>query len=238
MNGLKKTFAIAAAVSLVCLSSAGAIAANKLIVKDSTGTTDKFVVTDSGFVGIGASPSFPLTIVGAGNFTQTTLYMVNNGRTATTGSADDSPGLYLVRANISTLNGGMPRSQDRLGFINFASRLSGATKISAYLASYATGTWTTTSTPSFISISTTNNGSISPTEKMRIKSLGATGIVQVNGGAMLNSTGTKPACSAALRGTLWLTQVAGGTASGDLLQICAQLPSSTSFNWRTVTLTP
>jgi hypothetical protein len=55
MNVFKKTITLAAAVSLVCLSSAGAMAANKLIVKDSGGAADMFVVTDTGRIGVGTN---------------------------------------------------------------------------------------------------------------------------------------------------------------------------------------
>ena len=93
MKVLKKTFAVAAAVSLVCLSSVGAMAAQKLIVKDSTGTNDVFVVTDSGSIGIGTSaPAAAFHLVGT-SINTTQFRSVMSGTTA----SDSSSFLFLRR---------------------------------------------------------------------------------------------------------------------------------------------
>jgi hypothetical protein len=230
MNGLKKTFAIAAAVSMVCLSSAGAMAANKLIVKDSTGATDKFVVTDSGYVGVGGTPTYPITVIGAGTVATASIILQNNGRSPS--NPLDSTGMYFLRGNVNSVNGGLPQANDRLGFFYFGA----PNKMSAGVASYASANWTSTSFPSYVSIYSSDSIN-SLAERMRIGSVGSTGIVTIIGGALLNSVGTQPSCSSALRGTLWLNKVAAGTASGDVLQMCVQLPSSTSFGWRNIVIT-
>jgi hypothetical protein len=237
MKVMKKTFVLAAAVSLVCLSSAGAMAANKLIVKDSGGTNDKFVVTDLGYVGVGGvTPTYPVHIVGAGASSTTSFYMINNGRTAV--AATDSPAFQLMRNNATGVNGKLPRANDRLGSFLFGSVILSANKYSAQLAAFATGTWSATSTPGYLSFGITTTGNVSPTEKMKLRTVGTTSqaIVDVSGGVRINSSGTKPTCDAAIRGTLWFVQVAAGNANGDLLQICAQLPSSSALGWRTVTI--
>jgi hypothetical protein len=234
MNGIRKTFAIAAAVSLVCLSSVGAMAANKLIVMDSTGKVNKFMVTDSGYAGIGTTPSYPLHIVGAGGAEKTTLYMINNGR-ASGYLVTDSPIIYFMRNNFSSVNGGLPRNGDRLGSLLFG----GAGKASASISVYASGTWSSTSKPGVISFQTTSPGYTYPTDKVRITSSGYVGIgtiapaakLDVSGGIRLNSTGTRPTnCTASISGLLWLNQ-SGNT---DILSICAKV--SGGYAWHNITL--
>jgi len=127
MNGLKKTFAIAAAVSMVGLSSVGAMAANeKLIVKDSGGTNNIFIVRsdgtgltapDSGFVGVGtASPGSALHVSGAtkGNASQVKVFS-----TDATGANIGGGGFFLGHNNgpAGTPNN-LPKLNDRVGYLN------------------------------------------------------------------------------------------------------------------------
>lgn len=224
-------------LAVVCVSSGTALAANKLIVKGTDGTTDRFVVTDGGWIGLGTSaPSYPIHVVGTGEPGNAALYMIHTGR-ATNYQATDSPGLNFFRTNDVTVNGGMPRSNDRLGYFGFGSRIDGLNRYSGVLATYAEGTWSSTSTPGYMCLFTTNSGTTNPTEKVRIASTGNVGIgttapaqkLDVSGGIRINSSGTQPTCNAANRGTLWLVQ---GTT--DVLQICVQ--DSGSPVWKTITL--
>jgi hypothetical protein len=76
-------------------------------------------------------------------------------------------------------------------------------------------------------------------ERMRIDSNGNVGIgtmypsqkLEVNGGIMLNTTTSKPTCSATTRGTLWFTQSASGVK--DMLEVCAKDAANT-YAWRTI----
>jgi len=235
MNIFKKTVTLAAAVSLVCLSAAGAMAANKLIVKDSTGVIDKFVVTDTGYTGIGTStPVYGLQIVGS-NGNATGLAVINDG--GATYNTANSGGFQFIRNNPSATNSGLPLSGDRLGYFTFGALSAGAAKNMALVGGFADGTWTATSFPTSIRFETTPTGGISRLVRMSIISSGNVGIgtttpaqkLDVSGGIRLNSTGTKPTCNAANRGTFWVTQ---GTT--DVLQICAQV--SGGYAWHGITL--
>jgi hypothetical protein len=235
MNGLKKTFAIVAAASLVCLSSAGAMAASKLIVKGTDGTTDKFVVTDTGYTGIGTStPTYGLQIVGS-NGNATGLAVINDGGASY--NAANSGGFQFIRNNPSGTNTGLPQSGDRLGYFTFGALSAGAAKNMALVGGFADGTWTATSFPTSVRFETTPSGGIARLERMRINASGNVGIgttapaqkLDVSGGIRLNSTGAQPTCDASNRGTFWVIQ---GTT--DVLQICAQV--SGGYAWHGITL--
>lgn len=240
MNVFRKTVTLAAAVSLVCLSSAGAMAADKLIVKDSAGTLNKFVVTDAGYIGVGGiSPTMPLQIVGAGAYSTTTLYLENTGR-ATGKTAVDAPHMYMLRSNHSTINTGLPQAGDRLGAILFGSKLSGAIKTASFITSNADSAWSGTSTPGYLSFFTTIAGSTTATESLRITSNGNVGIglisptqkLQVNGGIKLYTSTAKPTCTDATnRGTIWFAL--GGSGVKDSLEVCAK-DAANNYAWRSI----
>lgn len=117
---LKKT-AVVLSMVMVC-APVGAMAAQKLIVKDSGGTTNKFVVNDdgtgisapdNGFVGIGtAAPISALHVVGSGQ----TFAQIKASST-TTDSALAGAGVLLTH-NKGTA---FPVSGDRLGYMNVGS---------------------------------------------------------------------------------------------------------------------
>jgi hypothetical protein len=229
MNVFKKTVTLAAAVSLVCLSSAGAMAASKLIVKDSTGVTDKFVVTDSGFLGIGAAPASALDIKG-------TLGADAQMRDQYTGTtATSSPGLLFLRNNPSGTSS-LPLNNDRLGFFGFGAMNGAATAASSAIIAYAAANWSLTSMPSFYTFEVTPVGATTRAEAMRIVSTGNIGIgtagpsqkLEVNGGFRLNTTTAIPTCSTTTRGVIWYTRAAVGVA--DTLQVCSK-DASENYAW-------
>lgn len=240
MKVIKKMFALAAAVSFVCLSAVGAMAADKLIVKDSTGNANKFVVTDSGYIGVGGvSPTMPLQIVGAGAYSTTTLYLENTGR-ATGKTAVDAPHVYMLRSNDASINTGLPQAGDRLGAILFGSKLAGAIKTASFITSNADSAWNGTSTPGYLSFFTTIAGSTTATEALRITSNGNVGIglisptqkLQVNGGVKLYTSTAKPACTDATnRGTIWFALGASGVK--DSLEVCAK-DAANNYAWRSI----
>jgi hypothetical protein len=219
------------AFAAVCLSSWSAMAANKLIVKDSTGTTDKFVVTDSGYIGIGTNaPSTPIEV--SGN-TGASSRIVSH---CTSSTSSYSGGFIARKNNASTKNNGLPVLNDRLGFMYYGSLGTSAELYAAGLSAYAESDWTDVSYPASFVFETTAAGS-GRTEKMRVTGDGNVGIgtkaptqkLHVNGGIRLYTSTAKPACSAATRGTLWFEQ---GTT--DKLYICAQ--NGGVPVWRLVTL--
>jgi len=239
MNGLKKTFAIAAAVSMVCLSSAGAMAAqNKLIVRNAGNTADAFVVDDRGFVGIGTNtPSAAFNLVGS--FLSTSQFRSHFVGTNTNGGG----GLYLLHNNGTTAALTLPTVNNRVGAVNFGSVIGTlATPTSIPLGGAITvraeAAWSAGSAPSFITFDTSANAQISPVEKMRLTSTGNLGIgnaapaakLDVSGGIRLNSTGAQPACSSTNRGTFWLNVA----VNPNVLQICAEAGGTPI--WRTVSL--
>lgn len=229
-GGMKRKVLVGITVALTGLMPVMAQAANKLIVKDSTGTTDKMVVTDQGYVGINNStPTSPLIIQGNGDPLTTSVFIANNGR-ATGYLPTDSPGLNFFRNNDPTVNNGLPRDKDRLGYFAFGSTVFGAKRYTSSFQSFAEGVWSSTSLPTNFTISTTAPGTAFSSERFRIAASGNVGIgttaptqkLEINGGLRLWSSTVKPTtCDATLRGTLWFVQ--GMTAGvADSLEVCAK----------------
>jgi len=166
MNVFKKTVTLAAAVSLVCLSSAGAMAANKLIVKDSTGNTDKFVVTDTSRIGLGTSaPGAGIEIV-ATTSPENMIKVQGNGTTQGAG--------FVGYTNKGANN--LPLSGDRLGFMYYGAMYNGTAYHTAGFAATAGADWTTTSAPTGFVFSTTPSGTATRVDRLAITSSGFVGI--------------------------------------------------------------
>jgi hypothetical protein len=176
MNGLRKTFAIAAAVSMVGLSSVGAMAANeKLIVKDSGGSTNIFIVRsdgtgltapDSGFVGVGtAAPRSAVHISGSKQTFAQFKVSANEAAAGTNGGG----GVLLTHNNGTAL----PLLNDRLGYMNVGAvdDLAPATnRFGGGFTFFADGNWS-------IDRGVTPNVSHLPT-KLYIQTAGASGLMQ------------------------------------------------------------
>jgi hypothetical protein len=185
MNGFKKTISIAAAVSLVCLSSVGAMAANKLIVMDGGGTVQKFVVTETGSVGIGTNGTIIPTRTLEGYGTNASILLQYN---ATPSTAHGGGGGALLYHNNNS--GALPVQFDRLGYFFFGAfdpNSSTHRPLNAGgVAVYASGNWTSDgganySVPTYLTFETADvpiapaTGSVR-SEKLRVLGNGNIGI--------------------------------------------------------------
>ncbi len=223
---------LAVALALVVLVPLSAQAANKLIVMDSTGTVNKFVVTDTGYVGVGtAAPAAAVHVEGAA----TTDTLIISHFTGTTQGGGGN--INLFHNNASTTNGGLPQQYDRLGNILFGSYMTATTRqASAGVSAYADGLWSSTSAPTYLSFQTTPVGSLTRVENLKIASNGNVGIgtgspgqkLEVNGGIKLNTATAQPTCSTSTRGTLWFAR--SGTGVADTVQVCAK-DASENYAW-------
>ncbi len=228
----------------VMAASGSAVAANKLIVQDnSVVPVDKFVVTDTGKIGVGTNAPNTAVHTSGGTFPDTQIlssYVGTGGANGATGAG----GFLAYRNNVSTTNGGLPLANDRIGYMLFGSYApDGVTPHNAAgLVAYAESDWTSTTFPTYFLFEVATNPATpvgsGRVERMRINSSGNVGIgtkspaqrLEVNGGVRLNTLDVKPACTAATRGTFWFEQ-----AATDILYVCAQLNGGTPL-WRTVTL--
>jgi len=228
---MKRKVMLAVAASVVALMPVMAQAANKLIVKDATGTTDKMVVTDTGYVGIGTNaPAVPLHLKGA-NINDTKIISHYTGTTASGGG-----NILMFHNNDPTTNNGLPQANDRLGNVMFGSYIGSLGVAGAGISAFAEGAWTNTASPSYFTFQTTPAGTTTRYERMRVTGSGNVGIgtgsptqkLEVNGGIRINTTATKPTCSLTIRGTMWFTQAATGVA--DTLEVCAKQANGT-YAW-------
>ena len=211
------------------------MAANKLIVKDATGVIDKMVVTDSGQIGVNiTNPIYQLQIVGTGD-PKTALMAASMPGRAVGYLPGDSPGFSFFRNNDSTVNGGMPRQNDRLGYLGFGTKAGTADRWTAMIQAFAETDATTTAASTYLSFGLAAN-SLSFSERMRLTSVGYLGIgttnptqrLEVNGGIRINTSTARPTCSSTTRGVLWFRQNATGVA--DTLQVCAK-DSLDAYSW-------
>lgn len=229
---MKKLLALIAAVSLFAAGGV-ALAETKLAVQNSTGTSDKLVVTDTGYIGV--NMAVPQSVFHAkGNFTDAQLRLHN--------SIDSTGGGGGLFALVNRLNGSLPIAGTRLGYLQFGSLdpVGSVYKIGGAISVRTEGAWTSTSLPTYLTIETAGLNQSTYTEKVRVTGSGNMGIgtktpvqkLDVNGGIRMSATTAAPTCNAVIRGTFWFTQGAPGVA--DTLQICAK-DSAGSYLWRKVT---
>lgn len=247
MKQLIKKLAIVLSVALVC-APMGAMAANKLIVKDAAGTVDKFVVTDTGKLGVNiTNPTYGLHIMGTSDVTSTAGILAFPGRTLAAGSLkSDAPTITFIKNNDPSINSGMLQADDRLGFFGFGTRIGTSNQWLASVAAYSAGLQTTTtSAPSYLVFSTAATGSVTAAERLRILSNGNIGIgtvtanarLEVNGGVRINpipAGTTAGTCNGAFNGTLWFTK--GSTVApvtADKLELCAK-DAANNYSWRQI----
>jgi len=236
----KRIFVLASLI-VVCEFAGTVMAADKLIVMDSAGTQNKFVVTDTGRVGI-SNASVPIT--DAGIYVKGSTYPDNTIKVEGTGG-----GGFIAYTPYTALS--FPTTGARLGFQYFGAVNS---SVSPSTVLHATGffagaesNWTASSTPAYFAFETTPASSTTRVERMRISSNGNVGIgtgtgtptqkLEIkDGGIRLNNGAAQPTCDNTnapnVRGLIWF--VKGGTGVADSLQICTR--DGANYAWRTINL--
>lgn len=219
---------MSALVGVALISAAGlAQAETRFAVQDATGTADKMVVTDKGYVGVGTNA--PTTAIQAkgSSFADTQIISHYTG-TDPTGSG----GFLAYRNGLNGATPVLPKKGERIGYMLFGSMHSdGFARNGAGVVGFADEDWTSTSIPAYFTfeVAPPNGGAWSRAERMRITSTGNVGIgtkapsqrLEVNGGLRLNTAIVKPTtCTSAQRGTVWLTQ--GGAGVADMLEVCVK----------------
>jgi hypothetical protein len=240
--------AITAVLVAGAFSPLNALAANKFIVMDTSGAVPQFVVTDTGWTGVGNNaPAAALHISGAvkGNASQIKAF-----NTDATGGTSGGGGLFFGHNNgpAGTLNN-LPKKNDRLGYMNAGTiddQQPGVNMFGGGLQFTAAADWTIDRPsnaqhfPTYLRFQTADTSG-SSTARMVIYPNGSVYVgpnfnlatppsvsqkLEVDGGARLipQAGGSQPACVPALIGTFWYTQ------TPEALQVC------TSTGWKTVTL--
>lgn len=243
MNILKVKKSITLLVGMIAITALGGIAQaeTRFAVQDPTGTTDKMVVTDQGYLGVGTNtPIYPLQISLGGPSAASTLEFRNTGNT--TYNSYDAPTVQMMRNNSATATGGngstIPQANDRLGNFTFGSYFGTAQKYSASIAAFAEGSsWSSTSYPAYLSFMTSSSTNQYPVERIRITSWGYVGVgninpkqrLEVTGGVRLNTSEVKPSCTSTIRGTLWFAQ--GGSGVADTMEVCAK-DAAGAYGWK------
>lgn len=169
MTFKKAKIVLASTLAVAALSfTTAAMAENKLIVKDAAGTTDKVVLTDTGYIGLGTNaPTSPLHVVAnpIGNVGGITNVIKIEGN-ATTNAA----GFAAYRNT-----GAFQTAGSRLGFIFFGDNYLRVNHPVGFFAN-AEETWTSTSTPANFDFMTTPAGSTTRQNRMRITAAGNIGV--------------------------------------------------------------
>ncbi len=243
MKQMINKLAVVLSVALVC-APMGAMAANKLIVKDATGVIDKMVVTDKGQIGLGTSnPSARLELIDVPGVSRIIVQTI--------GTSKAGGGAFLGLHNNGTEAAQtLPLINDRLGFHLFGSKNSaGAVLTGGGFQVYAESDWSASAFPTYFTFETAK--ATTKYERLRITANGNIGInantpkqrLEVGGGIRLNTVATKsdptantkPDCSNAntnvvsdVRGTLWFTQGASGVA--DKMEVCAK-DAANNYAW-------
>lgn len=221
------------AMLVVTLALAGvaavAQAETRFAVQDAAGTTDKMVVTDTGYIGVGTTTPIAAIQTKGSTFLNTQIISHYAGSDPTGG------GGFIGYRNSAT--GALPSAGNRLGYFLFGSMDGTTPKNAAGLSAYAESNWTSTSTPSYFLFETVPNGAFGRIERMRITSSGNIGIgtgtptqkVEVNGGVRLNTVTAKPTCDVNSRGTMWATK--GGAGVADKMELCIK-NASENYIWQ------
>lgn len=219
-------------------------AETRFAVQDAAGTTDKMVVTDSGYVGIGTNaPTVALHAKGI-NSAQTQFRAHYNAPAA----AGNGGGSFVMMHNNGS-NTQLPLANDRLGAMYFGaeSLIPGTSNTGSYYGAGITiraeDAWNivtgTTYMPTYMGFETAATTTTKMVERMRITGSGNVGIgtttpsqkLEVKGGLRVNSLGAPPTCDATIRGTVWVTQSA--TTAADTVAVCVKDTGSV-YLWKSL----
>ena len=228
---MKKRISMLVSTLALAALAGMAQAETRLAVQDNSSTpVDKFVVTDTGNIGVGTTaPSSPLHAIAnpvghAGGWTNVIKIEGND--------VTNAAGFAAYRNT-----GALQKANARLGFIFFGDNYLRLNHPVGFFAN-AEEDWTSTSTPANFDFSTTPSGSVTRLVRMRISASGNMGIgttvptqrLEVNGGIRLNTVDTKPTCDSTKSGSLWFTN----GATDDTFEVCSK--KSSSYAWRAITL--
>jgi hypothetical protein len=250
----KATLAIAALLVAGALYPMTALGAQKLLVKDSGGSTNKFVITDdgtglsapdSGYVGIGtAAPAAALHVSGAvkANPSQIKVFC-----TDATGASIAGGGFFLGHNNgPSGTPNNLPKALDRIGYLNVGTIVDAVPGTNFYGGGFqftAAANWsydTQQHFPTYLQLKTSDVNTASALNRLVIYPSGTVYIggnftpstppvvsqkLEVDGGArLIPQASGQPTCAAAIVGTFWYLQ------GSDAVQVC------TGAGWKTVSL--
>lgn len=240
MGKMTKKSLVIVAAALITAVAGQAQAETRFAVQDAAGAVDRMVVTDEGRIGIGVPEPTTAMQVRGGTMNASTIDLGYSGNA--TYNKFYAPTLQFVRNNLPTDANGIPKTTDRLGFINFGSVISGQFRQAAQMNAVAEGpSWSATNYPAAFTFSTTPPNAQYAVERIRVASTGNVGIgvsapaqrLEVNGGVRLNpdATTARPTCSTTIRGTIWVTQ--GATGFADTVDVCAK-DSAGNYAWRTL----
>ncbi|HBG05566.1 MAG: hypothetical protein A2075_07580 [Geobacteraceae bacterium GWC2_58_44] len=230
---------MAALVGMALISVAGLAQAQvKFAVRDTTGTTEKMVVTDKGYVGVGTNAPGVAIQTKGGSIADTQVISHYTGTDPLS-----SGGFLALRSSLNGTTPVLPKQGERIGYTLFGSVAEdGTPRNAAGLVGYAEADWTSTSIPAYFLFEVAATGATGRVERMRITSSGNVGIgtaaptqkLEVNGAIRLKTTATKPTtCTSALTGVIWMTS--GGTGIADSLEVCVK-DATGAYAWKRVQL--
>lgn len=178
---MKTSVMLMAGILTVALAGSAQAASTMFAVQDTTGTVDKMVVQDNGYIGIGTpTPSAPIHVITSGNSVISAGFNYTFTNTGTL-SALKAPNFSFYRANDAAATGTknpndatLPRANDDLGSLTFGALVSGSGVNMAKIVVKSEGTPTLTSLPGYIMFYTAhdNAGASALSEKFRVSALG------------------------------------------------------------------
>lgn len=223
--GFMVVFVALISVSVCPRAAMAASDESKLIVKGTDQTSDSFVATNIGRIGVGTGyPQGGIHIYGS-TFPEAAM-MVE-------GTESSGGGGFLGYASRST-GTHFPRVNDRLGYFLFGTRISATGYHAGGMTVNAGGDWTETSTPVYFSFLTTDVNRVGNANRFERLRITARGNTEVYGGLRLNKNSGSPTqqtCSAETRGTIWYTQ--GGASAKDEVEICTK-DQYGNYGWRLI----
>jgi len=221
---MKKICKVILAAAAVAALATPAMAADKLIVKNTgvtVGATNAHLVTDQGKSGFNNdAPLWSVDVLNYNNAANSQLHFSNSGPTNGGWLTSAGENNFFLSSGAVYESGAWKQKASTGNSVFFGT---GSTGFSAYCNSGATV-----------------DGPVTASLVLRIGYTGNMGVgvataqqkVEVNGGIRLNTATAQPACDAAVsRGTFWVVQGAAGTK--DSVQVCAK-DAANAYAWRTI----